>query len=173
MYCDALQSALENNAISGKSGDMDWFANLQELMVFSFTLISRMRQFDDSNWIDANVVWANDCSMADDIHIGLVLNDMAESMVTFLRCALDYKANRKLLDQRHSNKSYSQYKEVRSTGNFHPLFMVSKLIELIWQKLALRKETRQFTLRDYLIIPIQRITRYGLLLAGKYLYRVQ
>lgn len=35
------------------------------------------------------------------------------------------------------------------------------------QRLYSRKETSQFTMEDYLIIPIQRVARYGLLLAGK------
>jgi hypothetical protein len=113
MYCDALKTALEKNTASGKPSDMDWFANLQDLMVFSFTLICRMRQFDDSNWMDAGDIAIHNCPIADDVQVGLVLRDLAESMVVFLRCALDYKANKKLLDQRQSNKSYAQYKEVK------------------------------------------------------------
>jgi hypothetical protein len=113
MYCDALQTALEKDSTFGKPGDMDWFANLQDLMVFSFTLICRMRQFDDSNWMDAQAT--TDCPIADDVQVGLVLRDMAESMMTFLRCALDYRANRKLLEQRQSNKYYTLYKEVKTS----------------------------------------------------------
>lgn len=47
--------------------------------------------------------------------------------------------------QSRNNKGYERYKE----------------------KLRERKETRQFTIEDYMIIPIQRVVRYNLLLTGK------
>lgn len=142
MFCDPLKLALERGSISARPTDVDWFANLDDLMAFSSTLICRLRQFQVDKIPCKEDLNDPNCQM-DQVNIGLVLREMTESMVTFLRCALDYKSNKKLMDQRKTNKAYALYKE----------------------KLALRKETRQFTLGDYLIIPIQRVTRYGLLLA--------
>ncbi|CAO3595970.1 unnamed protein product [Absidia cylindrospora] len=80
----------------------------------------------------------------DQLLLGKEICAMANQFVVFLRWALDYKVNRKKLDQRSQhNKGFASYQE----------------------KLSLRKETNQFHVHDYLIIPIQRITRYGLLLA--------
>jgi len=143
MFCDPLKLALERGSVSARPTDMDWFANLQDLMNFSSILIRRLGQFQVDKIPPKEEVNDPNCQ-TDQVNIGLVLREMTESMVTFLRCALDYKANKKLMDQRKTNKAYTLYNE----------------------KLALRKETRQFTLGDYLIIPIQRVTRYGLLLAG-------
>lgn len=143
MFCDPLKLALERGSISARPTDMDWFANLHDLMAFSSTLIRRLRQFQVDKIPCKEHLNDPNCQ-TDQVNIGLVLREMTESMVTFLRCALDYKSNKKLMDQRKTNKAYALYKE----------------------KLALRKETRQFTLGDYLIIPIQRVTRFGLLLAG-------
>ncbi|CAO3703050.1 unnamed protein product [Rhizopus stolonifer] len=133
MFCDPLQAALDKNLPLVKWTDLDLFANLEDLMRFSFMLVYRLKGlgFED------NQVWPES-----DFNIGIVLREMADTMVVFLRCALDYGANKKLLDKKHQHKVYAAYKE----------------------KLALKKETRQFTFQDYLIIPIQRITRYGLLL---------
>ncbi|KAK4515956.1 uncharacterized protein ATC70_010916 [Mucor velutinosus] len=142
MFCDPLKLALERGSVSARPTDMDWFANLQDLMNFSSILIRRLGQFQVDKIPPKEEVNDPNCQ-TDQVNIGLVLREMTESMVTFLRCALDYKANKKLMDQRKTNKAYTLYNE----------------------KLALRKETRQFTLGDYLIIPIQRVTRYGLLLA--------
>ncbi|OAD03292.1 hypothetical protein MUCCIDRAFT_81292 [Mucor lusitanicus CBS 277.49] len=142
MFCDPLKLALERGSISARPTDMDWFANLHDLMAFSSTLIRRLRQFQVDKIPCKEHLNDPNCQ-TDQVNIGLVLREMTESMVTFLRCALDYKSNKKLMDQRKTNKAYALYKE----------------------KLALRKETRQFTLGDYLIIPIQRVTRFGLLLA--------
>ncbi|ORZ13473.1 hypothetical protein BCR42DRAFT_418382 [Absidia repens] len=80
----------------------------------------------------------------DQLLLGKEICAMASQFVVFLRWALDYKVNRKKLDHRSQhNKGFASYQE----------------------KLSLRKETNQFHVHDYLIIPIQRITRYGLLLA--------
>ncbi|CEI86583.1 hypothetical protein RMCBS344292_01018 [Rhizopus microsporus] len=141
MFCDPLVNALERNISLVKPADIDLFANLEDLMKFSLTLIYRLRKLEleqRSKDGSRSNVWP-----ISDINVGSVLRDMAELMVVFLRCALDYRANRELIDKKHQHKVYTVYKE----------------------KLALRKETRQFTFEDYLIIPIQRITRYGLLLA--------
>ncbi|KAI9485441.1 MAG: Dbl homology domain-containing protein [Benjaminiella poitrasii] len=159
MFCDPLKLALERNSTLVKASDLDWFANLDDLMSFSSTLIHRFKnsnqneekgesgstlvsdQLDDIN--NKMEALNTGCSpLLDDVHIGQILHDMAEFMIIFLRCALDYKSNKKLLNQSKHNKGYALYRE----------------------KLALRKETRQFTLDDYLIIPIQRVTRYSLLL---------
>ncbi|CAO3632867.1 unnamed protein product [Cunninghamella echinulata] len=81
---------------------------------------------------------------SDQTLIGKHICDMAESFVVYLRCALDYKHNRKKVDNRlQHNKGFIHYQE----------------------QLAKSKETSQFFVTDYFIIPIQRITRYGLLLA--------
>ncbi|KAL7319370.1 hypothetical protein PS15m_002514 [Mucor circinelloides] len=142
MFRDPLKLALERGSISARPADMDWFANLHDLMTFSSTLIRRLRQCQVDRIPSKEDV--NDPNyQADQANIGLILREMTESMVTFLRCALDYKGNKKSMDQRKTNKAYALYEE----------------------KLALRKETRQFTLGDYLIIPIQRVTRFALLLA--------
>ncbi|KAI9259814.1 Dbl homology domain-containing protein [Helicostylum pulchrum] len=148
MFSDPLHLAVDRNSDVTKTSDMNLFANLHDLMKFSYTLIVRLRNAQiksaDGTDICKDVVVDPMClSCPNDVNIGYVLCDMAESMVTFLRCAVDYSMNKKTLDQRLHNKAYALYNE----------------------KLALRKETRQFTLHDYLIIPIQRITRYGLLLA--------
>ncbi|GAN10972.1 hypothetical protein MAM1_0440c10522 [Mucor ambiguus] len=142
MFFDPLKLALEKGSVSARPIDIDWFANLHDLMGFSSTLIRRLGQFE-VNKIPCKEDANDPNCQTDEVTIGLVLREMTESMVTFLRCALDYKNNKKLMNQRKTNKAYALYKE----------------------KLALRKETRQFTLDDYLIIPIQRVTRYGLLLA--------
>lgn len=81
---------------------------------------------------------------SDQTLIGKSICEMAEQFVVYLRCALDYKYNRKKFDHRiQHNKGFAGYQE----------------------KLSNRKETSQFFVTDYFIIPIQRITRYGLLLA--------
>ncbi|CEP09697.1 hypothetical protein [Parasitella parasitica] len=143
MFCDPLKLAIEKGSIQAHPNDMDWFANLQDLMAFSATLISRLRQFQVDKDLCKDHVNGTTDEASDQANIGLALREMTESMTVFLRCALDYEGNKKLLDQKNNNKGYRLYKE----------------------KLALRKETRHFTLSEYLIIPIQRITRYGLLLA--------
>ncbi|KAI7904414.1 Dbl homology domain-containing protein [Cokeromyces recurvatus] len=137
MFCNPLKLALERNSPLVKASDLDWFANLDNLMDFSSTLIHRCSGKDQEEMSTAVFT-----SLSDDVYIGQILCSMSESMITFLRCALDYKANIKLLKQLKHNKGYILYKE----------------------KLDLRKETRQFTLDDYFIIPIQRVTRYSLLL---------
>ncbi|KAI9254028.1 Dbl homology domain-containing protein [Sporodiniella umbellata] len=133
MFCDPLQSALDKCLPLVKWSDLDLFSNLEDLMRFSFMLVYRLKELG----FEETQVWPES-----DFNIGLVLREMAEPMVVFLRCALDYGTNKKLLDKKHLHKVYGAYRK----------------------KLALKKETRQFTFQDYLIIPIQRITRYGLLL---------
>ncbi|KAI7894925.1 Dbl homology domain-containing protein [Mucor mucedo] len=147
MFYDPLQLAVERNSDVTRAADIDAFSNLQDLMRFSSTLIIRVRN-DQMERSDGNISQEDiadpDCQTSlNNVNMGLILRSMVEYMVVFLRCALDYKTNKKTLDMRLNKKAYALYAE----------------------KLALKKETRRFTLQDYLIIPIQRITRYGLLLA--------
>ncbi|KAI8060078.1 hypothetical protein BC940DRAFT_337909 [Gongronella butleri] len=80
---------------------------------------------------------------SDDLLLGKHICEISNLFLVFLRCALDYHHNRKLISQSNVAKRYAMYRE----------------------KLYQRKETSQFFVNDYMIIPIQRITRYGLLLA--------
>lgn len=96
MFCDPLQLALDRNSPLVKSSDMDCFANLHDLLKFSSTLILRFKTQ----------------SVLEHMHIGAMLRGLAEYMVVFLRCALDFKANKKLMDQRQSSKGYALYIEV-------------------------------------------------------------
>lgn len=90
------------------------FANLFDLMQFSAKLINRLRHFQ----MDGNVSWPltdealykADCNNA---RFGKAVRDMAEDLVVFLRCALDYKENRKLLDDNVDNKGYVKYSQVK------------------------------------------------------------
>lgn len=45
-------------------------------------------------------------------HVGKTICDMAEDFVVFLRCAVDYKENRKILDSTENNKGFMKYKQV-------------------------------------------------------------
>jgi hypothetical protein len=49
---------------------------------------------------------------------------LAEYMIVFLRCALDFKGNKKLMDTRQSSKGYALYIEV----NIVVFARVSKLV---------------------------------------------
>ncbi|KAI8886318.1 Dbl homology domain-containing protein, partial [Backusella circina FSU 941] len=138
MYYDPLELAIQRNSPFVQPSDMDWFSNLSELMEFSLNIIYQLQHYQQ-HFISNS----SSCSDCQEIQIGKILCDMAESMSVFLHCALDYQANRKLMSEKKNNKGYMLYKD----------------------KLSLKRETRQFTLQDYLIVPIQRITRYGLLLA--------
>lgn len=99
-----------------RPSDIDWFANLQDLMKFSYTLILRLRNAQIEN--NAGIVCKSaavdpSCQTCPiDICVGSVLREMAEHMVVFLRCALDYRANKKLVDHRMHNKGYALYSEV-------------------------------------------------------------
>lgn len=111
MFCDPLVNALERNIPLVKPTDIDLFANLEDLMKFSLTLIYRLRKLEleqRSKDGSRSNVWP-----ISDINVGSVLRDMAELMVVFLRCALDYRANRELIDKKHQHKVYTVYKEVK------------------------------------------------------------
>lgn len=118
MFSDPLQLAVDRNSDVARSGDIDLFANLCDLMKFSSSLIVRLRnaqiQSTDSTDICEDIEHDPSCQTCpNDVNIGYVLCDMAESMVTFLRCAVDYRANKKTLDQRINHKAYALYNEVK------------------------------------------------------------
>ncbi|KAG2223331.1 hypothetical protein INT45_008988 [Circinella minor] len=153
MFHDALMTGIESNSQFVKKGDFDLFANLFDLLQFSAKLLQKLQyfQFDDTDPSNDLLLNAEDINKlkddspggcADGVCIGQTMCDMATDMVVFLRCALDYKENVKILKSGKQNKGYKRYRE--------------KLLE--------RRETREFTLDDYLIIPIQRVARYNLLL---------
>lgn len=128
-------------------------------MQFSAKLINRLRHFQfgpssiavkkpifdspiTTTSADDTCVHGDACG---NVRLGKAIREMAEDFVVFLRCALDYRENRKVLENSINNKGYIRYR----------------------QKLRAHKETSQFSMDDFLIIPIQRVARYGLLIAGK------
>lgn len=168
MFGDPLQLSLDRHSTFTRPTDLDIFSNLPDLMQCSSQLIRAMNayldhpppidhpspKFDHPPHIFHHQhpplpLHMNDearrlPSPNDHLMLGKEICAMANHFVAFLRCAVDYKYNRKKLDQRSQhNKGFAMYQE----------------------KLALRKETNQFHVHDYLIIPIQRVARYGLLLA--------
>lgn len=148
IFYDALCNALERGSEFVKESDADPFANLFDLMQFSAKLINRLRHFqlgqpkpiENPMLASADVCPNVDCN---NLHLGKAIREMAQDFVVFLRCALDYKDNRKMLENSLNNKGYLLYR----------------------QKLGAQKKTSQFQMNDYLIIPIQRVARYGLLIA--------
>ncbi|KAI7900955.1 Dbl homology domain-containing protein [Cokeromyces recurvatus] len=141
VFYDAFLYAFQKENRLFKEDDIDLFANLFDLMQFSAKLINHLRhlQMGPVKEMGMNPCGNMECN---NLRLGKILVDMAEDFVVFLRCALDYKGNRKCLDSRENTIGYIQFK----------------------QRLLTRKETSQFTMQDYLIIPIQRVARYGLLL---------
>ncbi|KAI8145637.1 Dbl homology domain-containing protein [Fennellomyces sp. T-0311] len=149
MFHDALVTAISRNSAFARKEDADLFANLFDLLQFSAKLLQKLQyfQFDYADpplsmllKTSANDQLEGGC--VGDVCIGKTMCDMALDMVVFLRCALDYKDNVNLLKRRKHNKGYKRYRE----------------------KMRENRETRQFTMDDYLIIPIQRVARYNLLL---------
>ncbi|KAI8994921.1 hypothetical protein BDB01DRAFT_902589 [Pilobolus umbonatus] len=141
MFSDPLKLAIERHSPLAKSSDLEVFSNLDALMEYSFKLLYGLRK-SQLAFTSTQTVDVSSHKIGANINVGRVIRDLAEYLVVFLRCSIDYKTNKKGIDQVGRNKGYALY----------------------YEKLALRKETRQLTLHDYLIIPIQRITRYGLLL---------
>jgi hypothetical protein len=138
-------NAINKDSRHANVNGADTFANLFDLMKFSAKLIHRFRhlQFeheDEDSELKTVSPFENKALTCKNSQLGKILCEMSEELVVFLRCALDYRENRKLLH----HKAYEIYR----------------------QRLYSRKETSQFTMEDYLIIPIQRVARYGLLLAG-------
>ncbi|KAI9498445.1 Dbl homology domain-containing protein [Zychaea mexicana] len=166
MFHDALMTAISRNSAFARKDDFDLFANLFDLLQFSAKLLQKLQYFagldqvdpphlllDDNDSGHTSSIDGDDNSYVGedpsapvgcvgDVCIGSTMCEMAHDMVVFLRCALDYKENKRLLKMSRHNKGYRRYRE--------------KLLE--------RRETRQFTMNDYLIIPIQRVARYNLLL---------
>jgi hypothetical protein len=95
MFYDPLASAFEQDSPLVKE-DMDPFSNLFELMQFSAKLINRLLYFqpEEHNYD----------------FVGTNLLDMTKDLVVFLRCAIDYKANRKVIAG--SSKVLDLYKKV-------------------------------------------------------------
>ncbi|KAG2194377.1 hypothetical protein INT46_011095 [Mucor plumbeus] len=151
IFYDALVYSLNKESTFSKEEDADIFANLFDLMQFSAKLINRLRHFQLNYVKGVSTVPQSSADNEDtcknidcnNLQLGSIVVDMAEDLVVFLRCALDYKGNRKHLDNTEHREGYVQYR----------------------QRLQTRKETSQFSMQDYLIIPVQRVARYGLLLA--------
>lgn len=142
-----MVTALERGSTSARKTDLDIFSNLYDLLQFSATLLRRLQclQFDHKACTKPYHLLMDGATESAPQCVGRTLLDLSECMVVFLRCALDYKGNRKLVEQQKHIKGYVRY----------------------MGKMLSRKETRQFTMEDYLIIPIQRVARYNLLLMGK------
>ncbi|KAG1468862.1 hypothetical protein G6F56_003593 [Rhizopus delemar] len=137
VFYDALSFAIDKNN-NLNTNVVDGFSNLFDLMKLSAKLIHRLRHFQ----LNENTFYSiqlKDTPINCNIQLGKILCEVSEDMVVFLRCALDYRENKKLLQ----HKMYESYQ----------------------QRLYTRKETSRFTMEDYFIIPIQRVARYGLLLA--------
>jgi hypothetical protein len=118
MFSDPLQLAIERHSEIVKPADTDWFANLNDLIRFSSTLILRLRTAQIAKSPCAGTVCKEasvdpSCQTCPiDISIGSILRELAEHMAVFLRCALDYRANKKLVDHKMHNKAYALYSEV-------------------------------------------------------------
>ncbi len=92
----------------------DSFANLFDLMKFSAKLIHRFRhlQFeheDEDSGLKTVSPFENKALTCKNSQLGKILCEMSEELVVFLRCALDYRENRKLLH----HKAYEIYRQVR------------------------------------------------------------
>lgn len=116
MFYDPLQLAVERNSDVTRAGDIDAFSNLQDLMRFSSTLIIHIRN-DQMERSDGNIcqdaIADPDCQTClNNVNLGSILRHLVEHMVVFLRCALDYKTNKKTLDMRLNKKAYALYAEV-------------------------------------------------------------
>lgn len=107
-----------------KEEDADIFANLFDLMQFSAKLINRLRHFqlnfvNKATGADPHAHPSADdqdtCSNIDcnNLQVGSILVDMAEDLVVFLRCALDYKGNRKHLDNTEHREGFVKYRQVQ------------------------------------------------------------
>lgn len=119
MFYDPLQLAVERHSDVTRAGDIDAFSNLQDLMRFSSTLIIRIRNDQIERAMGSvcqDAITDPSCQTCpSNVNIGLVLRGLVEHMVVFLRCALDYKTNKKTLDMRLNKKAYALYTEVMFT----------------------------------------------------------
>jgi hypothetical protein len=113
--------SLEKGSPFTKPIDADIFANLFDLMQFSAKLINRLRHFQLGR---VKVVFSvpsemddkspNNCENVNcnNVHLGKALVDMTEDLVVFLRCAVDYKENRKHLEASEHNEGFIVYNKV-------------------------------------------------------------
>ncbi|KAI8355713.1 Dbl homology domain-containing protein [Blakeslea trispora] len=151
VFYDSLCFAIDNGSLYAKPSHSDIFANLFDLMRFSAKLINRLRhlrvrnvkEFDPFPMSDKDIQQNAEGADCNSLYLGKILLDMAEDFVVFLRCAVDYRDNKKQLDMTSKNEGFLHFQ----------------------QKLNSIKSGNRFGLRDYLIIPVQRAARYGLLLA--------
>jgi hypothetical protein len=112
---------LENGSQFVKESDIDPFANLFDLMQFSAKLINRLRHFQlsDKKRFGSPIIPSalhedlNPQINCNNNHLGKTICEMAEDFVVFLRCAVDYKENRKILDSNENNKGYMKYRQVK------------------------------------------------------------
>lgn len=120
MYSDPLNLALERNSEVARSSDIDLFSNLHDLMRYSSTIIISIRNDQIEKSASTGGICQDDiadpsCQICpDNANIGLVLRSIPELMVVFLRCALDYRTNKKIFDLRMNKKAYALYNEVNT-----------------------------------------------------------
>lgn len=100
-----------------KEADVDVFANLFDLMQFSAKLINRLRHFqiEHVQRIDYPIRQEDmlDNITCNNLHLGKVVREMSLDLIVFLRCALDYKENKKSVDINNNKKAYLIYKQVK------------------------------------------------------------
>lgn len=106
VFYDALSFAIDKNN-NLNTNVVDGFSNLFDLMKLSAKLIHRLRHFQ----LNENTFYSiqlKDTPINCNIQLGKILCEVSEDMVVFLRCALDYRENKKLLQ----HKMYESYQQV-------------------------------------------------------------
>jgi hypothetical protein len=78
--------------------------------------------------------------------VGAVFNQMENDFEVYIRYAVNFHHSQRCITRAHNNILYRRF----------------------IQESLRKKETNRMGLNDYMIIPIQRVTRYSLLLKGKY-----
>jgi hypothetical protein len=111
-----LEYSWRNKTEFARLEDSDVFANLFDLMQFSAKLINRLRRVRFFDSVSVNPACAAlkedghiDCNS---VYLGSILLDMAEDLVVFLRCAVDFRDNQKQVDDNERRGYYSHYKKV-------------------------------------------------------------
>lgn len=86
-------------------------------MQFSAKLINRLRHFQMEHTKDSPVLQLDPIPNVDSdkLLLGKAMREMSKDMVVFLRCALDYKENRKTVDNNVNNKAFLLYNQVNIT----------------------------------------------------------
>lgn len=107
-------NAINKDSRHANVNGADTFANLFDLMKFSAKLIHRFRHFqfeheDEDGGSKTVSPFENKALTCQHSQLGKILCEMSEELVVFLRCALDYRENRKLLH----HKAYEIYRQVR------------------------------------------------------------